>query len=67
MLEWCSIAVISTQSPAPTLRPPHDDVTRLIASVVPRVKTISFSLRALMKRFTVVRAPSYAAVATSLR
>ena len=41
--------------------------TRLIASVVPRVKTTSFGARAPRKRATFARAPSYSAVAFSER
>ena len=41
MLEWCSISVTTTRSPAPTLAEPHEYATRLIASVALRVKTVS--------------------------
>ena len=58
MFEWCSIAVITTSSSAFRFARPHVCATRLIASVVPRVKTISFSSRAWMNFFTVVRADS---------
>jgi len=45
---------------------PHAAATRLIASVVPRTKTISRGVAALRNRCTVVRADSYADVARSL-
>ncbi len=38
MFEWCSISVMSTSSPSPTLSRPHAYATRLIASVALRVK-----------------------------
>ncbi len=38
MFEWCSISVMSTSSPGPTLVRPHAYATRLIASVALRVK-----------------------------
>ena len=41
MFEWCSISVTSTSSPACICDSQNDDATRLMASVVPRVKTIS--------------------------
>ena len=44
---------------------PHEYATRLIASVAFRVKTISRWSGALMKRATLARAASYAAVAFS--
>ena len=41
MFEWCSIAEITISSPRPTRERPNVAATRLIASVVPRTKTIS--------------------------
>ena len=38
MFEWCSISVMSTSSPGPTLSRPQAYATRLIASVALRVK-----------------------------
>ena len=67
MLEWCSMAVMSTSSPGPTRCLPKVKATRLMASVVPRTKMISEACFALRKRRTRSRAPSYAAVARSER
>ncbi len=64
MLLWCSIVVRTISSPAFTFARPHVWATRLIASVVPRVKTISFSLAAPRKRRTRSRAASNASVAS---
>src|SRR6188472_3858294 len=54
---------MTTSSPAPTIARPSDCATRLIPSVVPRVKTISEESSAPMKRRSFSRTPSYAAVA----
>ena len=64
MLEWCSIWVISTSSPAPIRARPKLDATRLIPSVVPRTKTISSLLPALRNCAMRPRARSYAKVAS---
>ncbi len=45
-------------SPAPTCFKPNVFATRLIASVAPRTNTISSADGALMKRATLLRAPS---------
>ena len=58
MLLWCSIAEMITSSPSPIKASQNDDTTRLMLSVVPRVKIISSVLGALMKRRTVSRAAS---------
>ena len=64
-LAWCSISVRTMTSPREMFRRPHEYATRLIASVALRVNTISRRSGAPMNRATVVRAPSYAAVAFS--
>ena len=66
MLEWCSIAVISTSSPGCTRQRPNDWATRLMPSVELRVKMISRVDEALKKRRTLPRAASCASVAISL-
>ena len=58
MLEWCSMAVISTSSPLFTFERPNDVATRLMPSVVPRTNTISLVEGALMKARVFSRAPS---------
>ena len=55
MLEWCSIAEMRISSPAPTLGRAKLWATRLMPSVVPRTKMISFSSAAWMKRRTLAR------------
>ena len=40
MFEWCSIWVMSTSSPGPTLARPQEWATRLIASVAFLVKIV---------------------------
>ena len=62
MLAWCSSLVITISSPSPTLRRPQACATRLMASVVPRTKTISLAEGALRKRRTFSRAASNASV-----
>jgi hypothetical protein len=63
MFEWCSSSDATISSPARSRDRPHELATRLIASVVPRTKTISRGDGALMNRWTVARAASYSAVA----
>ena len=63
MFEWCSIWVMSTRSPAPTLRRPHEYATRLIASVTFFANSVS-SYAAPIQPATVRRAPSKASVAS---
>jgi len=58
MLLWCSISVRRIPSPRPTFVRPHDCATRLIASVVPRTKMISFGLFAFISRAILARASS---------
>jgi hypothetical protein len=58
MLEWCSMVLSRISSPAASRGRPQLCATRLIASVVPRVNTISSARAALRKRCTVARAPS---------
>jgi hypothetical protein len=62
MLEWCSMWEMITSSPGSRKARPKLSATRLIASVVPRAKTISSADAALMKRATFSRAPSKASV-----
>ena len=66
MLLWCSISVSRISSPALTFFVPQRCATRLMPSVVPRVKIISSALRALMNFAARVRAASNAAVARLL-
>ena len=54
---------MTISSPSPIRMPPKDCATRLIPSVEERVKMISSTDGALMKRRTVSRACSYASVA----
>ena len=56
MLAWCSMCVSSTTSPSRRLAPPHDEATRLIASVAFLVKTTSSARGALISRATAARA-----------
>ncbi len=58
MFEWCSIPVIRISSPALRVLRPQLWATRLIPSVVPRVKTISRGDAALRNRATRARTPS---------
>ena len=58
MFEWCSRPVMRTSSPAFRKSRAKPAATRLIASVVPRVKTISFGEAAPRKRATFSRPPS---------
>ena len=58
MLEWCSMPVMTISSPAFTTLPPKLLATRLMLSVVLRVKTISWTLAAFRKARTFSRAPS---------
>ncbi len=67
MFEWCSRPVRRISSPSFRTDVANPAATRLIASVVPRVKTTSFGARAPRKRATFARAPSYSAVAFSER
>ena len=64
MLEWCSISVSAMRSPSPTFARPHDQATRLSASVALRVKTVSPAVeptKAAMRP----RAPSKSSVASA--
>ena len=63
MLEWCSMIESTISSPSPITVPPNDAATRLIASVALRVKMISSTCAALMKRRAISRASSYFSVA----
>ena len=56
MLLWCSRAETCTSSPGRRNARPKLAATRLMPSVVPRVKMISAGSAALMKRATVRRA-----------
>mmetsp|Transcript_975 Transcript_975/g.2694 ORF Transcript_975/g.2694 Transcript_975/m.2694 type:complete len:201 (+) Transcript_975:571-1173(+) len=67
MLAWCSTSLTTISSPGPTLSRPHECATRLMASVAPRVKTISRRDAALTNCATLSRAPSYASVARTER
>ena len=67
MLLWCSIVLIITSSPACISCWQKEDATKLMASVVPRVNTISCVLSALMNRRTVSRLSSNISVATTER
>ena len=64
---WCSIVLTITSSPACISCWQKEEATRLMASVVPRVKTISCALSASMKRRTVSRLCSSMSVATTER
>ena len=63
MLLWCSISLMMTSSPSFMQACPKHDATRLMLSVVPRVKTISPVLRAFRKRRTVSLDASCSSVA----
>ena len=65
-LEWCSISVSSTSSPAASFAP-HERATRLIASVALRRMTTPRVSAALTNLATRSRHASYAAVASSAR
>ncbi len=65
MLAWCSSSVMTTGSPARRCARPQALATRLSASVTFLAKTTSRSEPAPMKRATLARAPSSAAVASS--
>ncbi|MNT93836.1 hypothetical protein D3C72_2354050 [compost metagenome] len=67
MLAWCSMTETRISSPSLMKRRPNPCMTRLMASVAPRTKTISRSSLALMKRWALTRTSSYAAEACSLR
>ena len=58
MLLWCSMVETITSSPSFRKASPKLEANKLMLSVVPRVKTISLVLRALMKRRTVSRLAS---------
>ena len=58
MFEWCSSPDTSTSSPARIFVRPNVEATRLMASVVPRVKMISRVEAALRKAWTFARAAS---------
>ena len=64
--EWCSISVTRISSPAFTADRPQLCATRLMLSVVPRVKITSRGRAAPMNRATRSRASSYIAVASAL-
>ena len=66
MFEWCSIAEMSTSSPAPTRVRPKACATRLMLSVALRVKMIWRSCGALKNAPILRRAFSYASLAISL-
>ena len=61
-LLWCSISVRRITSPFLRFAPPQLEATRLIDSVVPRVKMISDGEAALMNLATRVLAPSKSSV-----
>ena len=63
MLLWCSMTETMTSSPACICDWQKVAASRLMLSVVPRVKTISFVERAPMKRRTVSRLASCSSVA----
>ena len=58
MFEWCSRPDTSTSSPAPTRDRPKVAATRLMASVVPRVKMISRVEAAFRKACALTRPAS---------
>ena len=64
--EWCSISVTSTSSPARTNASPKLAATRLIPSVVPRVKMTSRASSAPRNPRACSRTASYAMVTCSL-
>ena len=55
MLLWCSMRETRTSSPLPRLFKPQEYATKLMASVVPRTKTVSLGVFALMNFATVSR------------
>ena len=57
-LLWCSMADTQTSSPGPISHRAKPNVARLIAAVVPDVKTISSGAAAPTNSATVARAPS---------
>ncbi|MPN06309.1 hypothetical protein SDC9_153565 [bioreactor metagenome] len=63
MLLWCSMVEIMTSSPSFINSSPKEKASKLIASVVPRVKMTSAEVRALINRRTVSREPSCSSVA----
>ena len=63
ILEWCSTVETMTSSPSCMKASLKLEAIRFNPSVVPRVKTISFTLFALMNLRTVSRAPSWSSVA----
>ena len=63
MFEWCSITDTITSSPSAMNASQNDAATRLMLSVVPRVKIISSVFGALMNWRTVSRAASCRSVA----
>ena len=63
MLEWCSMTLTITSSPSRIMASQKELTTRLMLSVVPRVKTISSVLPALTNCLTVSRAASCRSVA----
>ena len=63
MLAWCSMRDTRMVSPAFRRGSAHEYATRLIANVVPLHSTSS-SGRTLRKRASLLRAPSYASVAS---
>ena len=63
MLLWCSISVTNTSSPGCICDSQKDDATKLMASVVPRVKMISSVFLAWMNARTFSRAASCRSVA----
>ena len=65
MFEWCSISVSTTSSPSRRLASPQARATRLMDSVVLRVKTMSSAFAAPMCRAAFSRTLSYASVAST--
>ena len=61
--EWCSSCVVRIASPGPRFARPHENETRLIASVVLRVQMISSVCAALTNAATFARAASKCSVA----
>ena len=57
-LAWCSATDTRMTSPALRLAPPQEAATRLMASVAPRVSTMSAGAAAPMKAATLARPPS---------
>ena len=67
IFEWCSATDKITSSPGCSVLNPHVFATKLIASVAPRVNTISSGVDALIKLANFCRASSYADVALAER